>query len=486
MNVAFIASEVVPFAKTGGLADVAGALPISLSNLNCKIKVFMPKYYSVDENKFNLTFLQQFKDTPIRVGGFTHNINYFMGHLPNSEVEIYFVDYPNYFHRHQIYTNDYDEDMRFILFSKAVIELIQKLKFKPDIIHCNDWQTGLIPLLIKDNYSWDMLFKTTRFVFTIHNIGYQGKFHHGTLFNAEIDPKYFYPGGPVEFYGSVNFLKTGIYFSDIINTVSETYAKELLTPEYGHGMEGLLNERKDDLYGIVNGVDYSVWNPETDKFIPFNYSKDTLHIKQKNKEALLNYFNLPYNPDVPVIGIVSRFAIQKGFDIIAEAMSDLMRLNFQLVILGSGEAKYEDLFRSLGYNFPHRFGTYFGYNNELSHLIEAGADIFLMPSNYEPCGLNQIYSLKYGTVPIVRKTGGLADTVQDWHEYSYLGYDTGNGFSFNDYTGYALFTTVQRAIEVFKDKLLWRKIQLNGMNKEYSWDNAAKKYLKLYKKAKEK
>ena len=480
MNIAYVASEVVPFAKTGGLADVAGALPVALSKLNCNVKVFMPKYYSVDENKFDLQFLAEYKETPIRAAGFTHAVNFYKGIIPNSSVEIYFIDYPNFFHRHLLYTNDYDEDVRFILFSKAVIELIQRLKWKPNIINCNDWQTGLIPLLIKDNYSWDSLFHSTKFVFTIHNIGYQGKFSEGALFNAEINRKLFYPGGPVEFHKSVNFLKTGIYFSEIINTVSETYAKELLTAEYGHGMEGILNKRKDDLYGIVNGVDYSVWNPEIDKFIPYNYSIDSLHVKQKNKEELLKYFQLPFNPDIPVIGIISRLAIQKGFDIISEAMSELIKLNVQWIILGSGEPKYEDMFRSLSYNYPHKFGVYFGYNNELSHLIEAGSDMFLMPSSYEPCGLNQIYSLKYGTVPIVRKTGGLADTVHDWHEYDFLGDESGNGFSFNDYTGYALYTSVNRALEIYRNKQLWCKIQINGMSAEYSWDTAALKYKNLY------
>ncbi len=483
MKIAYISGEVVPFAKTGGLADVAGALPIALQNLGCEVKVFMPKYYSIEEKRFNLEYLTNIGEIKIRAGGFSHPVHFYKGLLPNSAVEIYFIDYPNFFHRHKLYTNDYDEDLRFILFSKAVIELTQHLKWVPDVFHCNDWQTALIPLLVKDNYSWDRLFDNSAFLFTIHNIGYQGRFSHGALLNAEINGKYYYPGGPVEFENGVNFMKAGIHFSDIINTVSETYARELLTVEYGHGLNNVLWQKKEDLYGIVNGVDYSVWNPETDKFIPANYSSIDFSGKYRDKEALLKYFNLPYNPDIPVIGIISRLAVQKGFDILSDAMGELIKLNAQWIILGSGEYKYEDMFRSLAYYHPHKVGVYFGYNNELSHLIEAGSDIFLMPSHYEPCGLNQIYSLKYGTVPVVRKTGGLADTVHDWHEYSFYGMDNGNGFSFNDYTGYALLTSVERALKLFYDKSTWRKIQSNGMNEEYSWDHAAKQYIILYEKA---
>lgn len=480
MKIAYVASEVVPFAKTGGLADVAGALPVALHEFGHEVKVFMPKYFSIDAKQFGLEYLALVGEIKIRVGGFLHPINFFKGFLPNSSVEIYFIDSPNFFHRHKLYTNDYDEDMRFILFCKAVIELTQYLQWAPDIFHCNDWQTALIPLLLKDNYSWDKLFHKTKVLFTIHNIGYQGQFSQGTINNAELNRAYFYPGGPIEFHDGVNFMKIGINFSDIISTVSETYAKELLTEEYGHGLHEVLWNRKDDLFGIVNGVDYSIWNPETDKYIPANYTIDTIHKKNDNKEALCKFFNLPFRQDIPIIGIISRLAIQKGFDILSESIDELIKLDAQWVILGSGEYKYEDMFRSFAYYHPHKVGVYFGYNNELSHLIEAGADIFLMPSHYEPCGLNQIYSLKYGTVPIVRKTGGLADTVHDWHEYSYLGLDSGTGFSFNDYTGFALYSSIARAITEYKDKTNWQKIQANGMSQNYSWRNAAKKYIKLY------
>jgi len=486
MKIAFASSEVVPFAKTGGLADVSGALPIELEKLGHDVKVFMPKYYSVDQHKFNLEYLSWASPMPIRVAGNTYDIHLHKSYLPDSKVEIYFIDCPYFFHRHNLYTEDHDEDQRFICFSKSVIEALQRLKWAPDVVHTNDWQTGLIPLYIKNNYSWDKLFELTASLFTIHNIGYQGSFDKQTLLNAEISEDLFYHGGRIEQGGKVNFLKTGISFADIVNTVSETYAKELLTPEYSHGMHSVLKYREKDFYGIINGIDYSVWNPETDKLIPHNYSVNDLSGKEKNKETLLENFNLSYNKNIPVIGIISRLAVQKGFDLIQAALSELMNLNAQWIILGSGEREYENMFQDLEDQMQDKVGVHIGYNNDLAHLIEAGSDIFLMPSHYEPCGLNQIYSLKYGTVPVVRKTGGLADTVHDWNEYSTYGVDSGTGFSFIDYSPQPLVHAIQRAINDFSNKPVWEKIQTNGMAKDFSWKKSALKYDELYKKAKSK
>lgn len=483
MKIAFVASEVVPFAKTGGLADVAGSLPKEIKEFGHDIKVFMPKYFSVDEKKFGLEYISWIGSIPIRVSGRSLEVHFHKGYLPNSRVEIYFIDYPRFFHRHTIYTNDIDEDERFILFSKAVIELIQKLKWKPDIVHLNDWQTGLVPLLIKDNYSWDKIFNRTATVFTIHNIGYQGSFPKETLYKAEINPRFFESPGQVEHEGKLNFLKAGISFTDIITTVSETYARELLLPEYSFGMHHVLNYRSEDFYGILNGIDYNIWNPETDKHIPYNYSIKDISGKLENKKELLKHFGLAFDEHIPVIAVISRLAVQKGFDILLSSMEYLMSLNFQLVLLGSGEYEYESAFNALANKYSHKFGIYVGYNNDLSHLMEAGADMFLMPSHYEPCGLNQIYSLKYGTVPIVRKTGGLADTVKDWDEMSALGKDIGNGYSFTDYNGYALTNAVERAIRDFHNKPIWEKIQKNGMSEDFSWRRSAEKYINLYKKA---
>jgi len=486
MKIAFVTTECMPFAKIGGLADVAGSLPKALEKLGCEVKIFLPKYHSIDESKYGLRYNWTIGEMTIRVNGIDRSVHLHQAKLPNSNIEVNFIDCPHYFSRGRIYTNDMDEDERFILFSKGVIEALQRFGWAPDIIQCNDWQTGLIPLFLKDNYNWDRMFDNTATVFTIHNIGYQGRFSKSTLLAAEIPSDLYYPNGPVEFEDSVSFMKTGIVFSDLINTVSNKYSHEILTDEYGSGLNKILHSRKKDVYGILNGVDYEEWNPETDKFLPYKFSAKDLSGKTKNKKFLMDHFHLPYDENRPLIGVVSRLVMQKGFDIFSEAINDLMNLDAQWILLGSGEDKYETFFRGLPQYFPGKIGTYVGYNNELSHLIEAGADIFLMPSRYEPCGLNQIYSLKYGTVPVVRKTGGLADTVKDWDEENHFGFDHGNGFSFYDYTSLALSSSVERAVNVFKQKDIWKKIQHNGMKLDFSWKKSAEKYLELYKLAKEK
>jgi len=484
MKIAFAASEVYPFAKTGGLADVAGALPIDIAKLGNEVKVFMPKYNFVDDDKYDIKYCWDIGEIPVRVNGTIRFMHLHQAKLPDSNVEINFIDCPHYFFRGQVYTNDPDEDERFILFSKGVIEVLQRLKWAPDIIHCNDWQTGLLPLFVKDNYKWDRMFEHTAFLFTIHNIGYQGIFSSKSIFAAEIREDLFYPGGPAELNGDVNFMKIGILFSEIINTVSPTYAKEILTPEYGAGLESILQARKSDLYGILNGVDYKTWDPANDKLIPFRYTPDYLSGKIHNKKYLLEHFQIDFDESIPLIGIVSRLVSQKGFDIVGDVISRLMNLEAQWMVLGSGDSKFEEMFNAIAHNNSDKAAVYIGYNNEISHLVEAASDIFLMPSRYEPCSLNQIYSLKYGTVPVVRKTGGLNDTVQDWHEVkSAGGEETGTGFTFEDYTGHALYTTLVRAIDTFHNKPVWKKIQKNGMSRVYSWQNAAESYLDLYQKA---
>lgn len=486
MKIAIVSSECVPYAKTGGLGDVVGSLPKALEKFGCDVKVFIPKYLFIDESKYGLRYNWNVGEMPIRVGGIVRSVHLHQAKLPNSNVEVNFIDCPHFYNRGRIYTNDWDEDERFILLCKGVIEACQRLNWFPDVIQCNDWQTGLIPLYIKDNYNWDRMFDKTATVFTIHNIGYQGRFGKDTLFKAEINPNFYYPDGPVEFENSVSFMKTGIVFSDLISTVSIKYSHEILKPEFGAGLDPILKARKSDVYGILNGVDYDEWNPETDKYLPYKYSSKDLSGKKANKKFLMEHFRLPFDEKRPLIGMVSRLVPQKGFDIFAEAVEDLMKLDAQWILLGSGEYKYEEFFRQLSNYQQGKFASYIGYNNELAHLIEAGADIFLMPSRYEPCGLNQIYSLKYGTVPVVRKTGGLADTVKDWDEENYWGFDHGNGFSFYDYSGYALFKSVERAVNTFANKEVWNKIQQNGMKLDFSWEKSAEKYLELYKLAKEK
>ena len=486
MKIAFISSEAVPYAKTGGLADVAGALPKALEKLGCEVKLFIPKYSRIDEIKHKLHYNWEIGEIKIKINDEFRSVHLHQGKIPGSNIEVNLIDCPHYFFRNSIYTGDPDEDERFILFSKGVVEVINKSGWSPDILHCNDWQTGLIPLLIKDNYKEYTIFNNTATLFTIHNIGYQGLFTKKTLLNAGIDPKYFFPGGPVEFYDQVSFMKAGIFFSDIINTVSNTYAREILTPEYGAGLDGVLIKREKDIYGILNGIDYSIWDPEHDNLIPFHFSAADLTGKLDNKKFLLEHLKLPFNINIPLVGIVSRMVSQKGFDIFSDVINDLMKLHVQWVILGNGQPEYEDLFQKLAAAFPKKISVYIGFNNELSHLIESGSDIFLMPSLYEPCGLNQMYSLRYGTVPVVRKTGGLADTVLDWDELKIPGNETGTGFTFDKYNGKELLNAFQRAIRTFKNKNTWRKIQVNGMQKDYSWEHSAKEYLSLYKKAIEK
>jgi starch synthase len=483
VNVAIAASEVAPFAKTGGLADVSGALPKALQGIGCDVRVFLPKYSTIDEAKYDIHYEYGVGEMPVRVGGFPWSVHVQRTTLPGSTVPLYLIDCPHFFHRGKIYTSDKDEHHRFILFSKAVIEAMQYLQWKPDIVHCNDWQTALMPVLLKQNYAWDELFRRTATILSIHNIGYQGLFGPDAIGAAELRPDLFYHGGPLEKDGAVCFLKGGILFAEVINTVSRTYAKEILTPQFGAGLETTLRVREADLSGIINGIDMDEWDPATDRHIPHHYSAGDLGGKVANKKFLLEKVGMPFHENVPLIGIVSRLVAQKGFDIVADSLLPLTQMNAQWVILGSGEGKLEEMFRAMQHALPGRVWTYIGFNNELAHLIEAAADIFLMPSRYEPCGLNQMYSLRYGTIPVVRKTGGLADTVWDWDEMQDSGRKDGNGFSFVEPTPFGLTTAVHRAVSAFENKPLWRTMQSNGMKQDFSWNVSAKQYKSLYERA---
>jgi starch synthase len=480
MKIAFISSEVYPFSKTGGLADVAGALPVELEKNSNEVKVFTPKYSSIDEEKYKITELRELHGTPILINGVTYSINVYAANLPESSVPTYFIDYPPFYSRKEFYTSDKDEDLRFVLFQKAVIEVIKIMNWAPDVFHVNDWQTSLIPYYLKNLYSEEELFRNSISLLTIHNIGYQGLFPETAIANAEIEEKLFVPAGAAEFYGKVSFLKMGIVYAELINTVSKTYAKEILTDEFSGGLKEVLQSRKKDLFGIINGVDYSIWNPETDKLIPANYSIETLENKEENKIALASEFDLKYDNKIPIIGIVSRLVSQKGFDLFADLFDELIGMDAQFVVLGSGEDKYETFFKKLEYFSSGNIKTHVGYNNDLAHLIEAGADMFLMPSLYEPCGLNQIYSLKYGTVPIVRETGGLADTVLDWDRSVLSGKLNGTGFSFKEFNSAAMWEAIKRALKYFEKKSTWQIIQKNGMKKDFSWGKSATKYIELY------
>jgi len=474
MRILFVASEGLPFSKTGGLADVVEALPKALAARGHEVAVILPRYRGTKTTAIVMPSLTIPLGSRLRFPAVAD------GTLLNG-VRYFFLDDPGYFDRDGIYgtaSGDFlDNAERFSEFSRAAIE-IAKHVWPADIIHCHDWQTALVPVLLRTSYSDDPAMKDMPVVFTIHNMGYQGQFGRDVMDRAGIPAVTFNPAG-IEFFGNVNFLKAGIVYSDYITTVSKRYSQEIQTREYGYGLDGVARSRGDRLVGILNGVDYGAWNPAKDPFIPAKYSPKDLSGKLVCKQDLLKTFNLPDVPGRPLLGIVSRFADQKGFDLIAEVAHEIMREDLSLVALGTGDRRYEDLFRALAAAYPDRVGVKIAYDNVIAHKVEAGADIFLMPSRYEPCGLNQIYSLKYGTVPVVRATGGLDDTIELFD----LEHGTGTGFKFWDYTGGALLYTIRQALHHFADERIWKRIQLNGMEQDYSWKGPAAQYLKVYEAA---
>lgn len=475
MRILFVASEGLPFSKTGGLADVVEALPKALVAQGHEVAVVLPAYRGTKPSAVVMPSLTVPVGPRLRFPAIAD------GTLING-VRYYFVDDPAYFDRDGLYggsAGDYPDNVeRYSEFCRAAIE-IAKHVWPADVIHCHDWQTALVPALLRSSYAEDPLVKGIPIVFTIHNMGYHGLFPRDVLEPAGIPASLYHPAG-IEFFGSVNFLKGGLIYSDYLTTVSKKYAQEIQTAEFGHGLDGVVRSRADRLVGILNGVDYSAWSPQKDKFIAAKYSAKDLSGKLVCKQDLLQVFGLPQeNLGRPVIGIVSRFADQKGFDLIADKAHELMREDLMLVVLGTGEKRYEDLFQILAEKYAGRVGLKIAYDNVLAHKIEAGADMFLMPSRYEPCGLNQIYSLKYGTVPIVRATGGLDDTVEPFD----LEHGTGTGFKFTEYSGKALLQAVRQALHHYMDERIWKRIQLNGMAKDFSWKASAREYAKLYEAA---
>jgi starch synthase len=475
LRILFAASEGLPFSKTGGLADVIEALPKALVAQGHELAVVLPRYRGIK------TSMVVMPSVTIPLGGRLRFPSVADGTMLNG-VRYFFVDDPGYFDRDGIYggsAGDFpDNAERYSEFCRATIE-IAKHVWPADVIHCHDWQTALVPTLLRSLYAPDPLVKDLPVIFTIHNLGYQGQFPRAVLDRAGIPPEVYHPAG-LEYYGDVNLLKGGLVYSDYLTTVSKKYAEEIQTPEFGYGLDGVVRSRRDHVVGILNGVDYSVWNPEKDKLIAATYSAKDLTGKHACKKELLEIFGLsPEHQSSPVLGIVSRFADQKGFDLIAAVAKELMLEDIILTILGTGERRYEELVKTLADEFPGRVGVRIAYDNQLAHKIEAGADMFLMPSRYEPCGLNQIYSLKYGTVPIVRATGGLDDTVESFD----VEHGTGTGFKFEAYTGAALLDAVRQALHHYTDERIWKRIQLNGMAKDFSWKRPATEYAKLYKTA---
>lgn len=460
MKIAVCASEVVPFAKTGGLADVTGALPLELESLGNEVIIVMPRYKSIQEPKFTIRNLKE---------GISYSVI-------GKNLKVYFVENEAYFNRDALYgdkSGDYKDNLdRFSYYSRRTLELLKELNFKADIIHCHDWQSALIPIYLKTLYVDSPFYKNTRTIFTIHNIGYQGLFPKDEFPKLGIDWKYFNME-MLEFYDKVNLLKGGMVFSDIINTVSPTYAKEIQTKEFGYGLEGVLAKRKKDVFGILNGLDYSIWNPAADKFIAKNFSLKDIDGKYADKQDLQKFCKLPQKSEVPLFGIVSRLAEQKGFDILADAIEEICNMDLQLVILGTGDAKYHAILEDIVKKYPKIVSLHLKFDDTLAHKIYAGSDIFLMPSKYEPCGLGQLISMSYGTIPLVFKTGGLADTVS-----------SKDGFVFDKYGKADLIKTIEKAAKAFKDKKKWLGLLKNAMKNNFSWKESAKDYVSLYEKAK--
>jgi starch synthase len=479
MRITFAASEGVPFSKTGGLADVVGALPKFVAALGHEVSVFLPRY--------KVTKLKQERIAIANLSIPMKDYLLFCQIIDGGKhdgVQFYFVDHPEFTSREGIYGDSrggyVDNDERYAMFSRAVIEASKQLRV-PDVFHVHDWQTSLIPVLLRTLYAYDASFSRTATVLTIHNIGYQGTFPSSTMLKILL-PWSLFTMDKLEFYDQVNFLKGGIVYSDYVTTVSKTYAKEIQTPEYSFGLADTVAKRRNHLVGIVNGVDYGEWDPSTDQYIPARFSAKDMSGKSECKRALLKEYGLSDDKfETPLVSIISRFAAQKGFDLLEHALVQLLSEDLVLVVLGTGDRHYEALFRTLARRYPDHLCVKIAYDNRLAHLVEAGSDIFLMPSHYEPCGLTQIYSMRYGTAPVVRATGGLEDTVEQWNPKT----KTGTGFKFAGYNARELRAAMRQALETYENKEDWRKLMLNGMQENYSWEQPAREYVEVYEKARQ-
>ena len=483
MKILLATSEAVPFAKTGGLADVSGALPVALAKLGEEPTVIMPAYRQVFQAGQTIEHTGVTFDIPI--GNKTVPGAFLRSYLPGSKVPVIFVQQDQYFDRPELYTEggkDYrDNCERFIFFSRAVLEAIRLLDLQVDVLHCNDWQTGLIPAYHKIEYRAVPGYENLTTLITIHNLAFQGTFWHWDMLLTGLDWKYF-NWHQMEFFGNLNLLKTGLVFADAIGTVSPRYAQEIQSGEFGCGLEGVLTQRKNALTGILNGVDYAHWDPQTDPHLPTNYGPaDVKSGKAECKAALQAELGLPVDPKIPLVGFVGRLTDQKGVDLIAGMVQEWVQsFDLQWVILGSGDPKYHEQFSFLAERNNKKVVARFGFSDPLAHRIEAGVDAFLMPSRFEPCGLSQMYSLKYGTVPIVRATGGLADTITDVSDET-LNNGTANGFTFAEPNVRALSEAMKRACAAIAQPELWNKVVANGMQQDWSWARSAKQYVGLYK-----
>ena len=479
MNILLVSSEVTPFAKTGGLADVAGALPQALARLNHDVRLFMPYYHTVSEKQVATKRLGI--KVEVEIAGLRRSAELRQGQL--GEIPVYFLDYPEFFQRQGLYgtsAGDYsDNAQRFGLFCRAVLEALPQLKFRPDVLHLNDWQTGLIPVLLRSERANDPFYARTATVTTIHNLGYQGLFPPETLPELGLDPTLFHMEG-LEYYGQLSFLKGGLFFSDLITTVSPSYCREIQTPEFGHGFDGILRSRSDLLVGILNGIDCQQWNPATDEALHTPYSAEQPAGKAQNKLDLQHHLGLARDSHLPIVAMVTRLATQKGLDILEKAWAKLIRRPLQFVLLGDGEEKHMAFFRRLQDRHPELVSITLSFDDTLARQIYAGSDLFLMPSHYEPCGLGQLIALRYGSIPLVRHTGGLADTVFDADDDP-----QGNGFVFEAATAKALLAALDRALDRYHDRNGWAQLVQRAMSGDFSWEQSAMRYVAAYSRAQE-
>jgi len=475
LKILILASEVVPFAKVGGLADVVGALPKALQELGQDVRVVMPRYRQVDPERFALTTILD--ALTVNIAGFQEQVNVRLGSIGNG-IPVYMIDAPRFFDRENIYGYT-DDGERFILFCRAALEAMRALDWSPDIIHCNDWQTGIVPNWMHTVYHGDPFFANTATVYTIHNLAYQGIFGYRILEVAGVAAGGFLYPQIVELANVVDIMGRGILFADAVTTVSGRYAQEILTPEFGEKLDQLLRSRRERLFGILNGIDYQEMNPAADRYIHTCYDSETLDKRAENKRALQERAHLPAKPEVPLLAMISRLTDQKGFDLIAQIAQPLLAQGIQLVVLGIGDTHYHEMFQNLAARYPEQVAIFLTFNTELAQAIYAGSDMFLMPSRFEPCGLGQLIAMRYGSVPIVRSVGGLADTVQEYDPRT----GEGNGFAFSKYDPWEFFAAIVRALELFRIKGIWRTLQRRGMAADHSWRASAIRYIEVYRNA---
>ncbi len=478
-KILFVTSEAHPLIKTGGLADVSGSLPVALKTLRRDIRILMPAYRAA-----KIAMGRHSRKAELKLAGFPDDITLLEGYLPGTRIIVWLVDSPRHFDRDGgPYANAEGQDWpdnaeRFTVFCRIAEQVAlnqASLDWQPDIVHCNDWQSGLTPALLARTSPRPAT------VFTIHNLAYQGLFSWETFQGLHL-PADLWSMHAMEFYGQFSFIKGGIAFADMLSTVSPQYAREICTPEFGCGLENLLSQRADRLVGILNGADYGQWNPARDPYLAANYNAFTVEKKKANKRQLQKIYKLPHDGDIPLIGLVGRLVEQKGFDLLLAILPQLFQRQVQVVVLGSGDKSLEQRLELAVSDYPDRLGAYIGYNEKLAHQVEGGADMFLMPSRYEPCGLNQIYSLRYGTLPVVRRTGGLANTVVDATEEN-LARGTATGIVFDEATPESLLHAIDRALALYSRPKPWKKVIFNAMQQDFSWRRSARQYLELYRRA---